>query len=471
MSEHHPIRNLDSLFHSQKRAFVADPVPSLQSRLDKLDRLKKELILHHQDLIEAMSQDFGVRSRYDCIFGDIISTLQLIKYTSKNLRNWMKPSRRSAGMMLAPARVEVIYRPLGVVGIISPWNFPVQLCLMPLITALAAGNRVMIKLSEYTPVTNAALGKLLCGIFPRDEVCTVEGDATVAETFSKLPFDHLLFTGSTSVGRHVLTNAAANLTPVTLELGGKSPCLIAPDMPLDAAIDRIVYGKSLNAGQICIAPDYILIPRGKEEAFAQGFVKKFQTFYPSGIKDDGYTSIINSKQYSRLSSWLDEAKEKGAKVIPCGEPSCDAQNRRMLPHLLLNTPHDCTLMNEEIFGPLLPVIPYDSIREAIAYIKERPHPLALYLMSFDQTLQKKVLSETQSGGVCINDTLMHVAADDAPFGGIGPSGMGHYHGHEGFLTFSKAKTVLTRGRFYPAKYIQPPFDTPLKKFLINWLIR
>lgn len=471
MSSLHPLHTLEPILTSQKRAFDAQPMPPYPFRMEQLARLKKVILENHGELCRAMNEDFGHRATYDSLLGDIVSSLQFLKYTRRHLRRWMRPSRRRAGMILAPAKVEVHYQPLGVVGIIVPWNFPVQLCLMPLITALAAGNRVMIKMSEFTPATSHTLRKLLGDIYSPDEVTVIEGDASVSEAFSKLPFDHLLFTGSTAVGKKIMTAAAANLTPVTLELGGKSPCLIAPDMDIDSAVERIIYGKCLNAGQICIAPDYILIPRGKEEEFVTCFKHRFHTLYPGGLADKGYTSIINERQYSRLLSWIEEAQQKGATVIPCAEPATNDAEERMVPHLVLNTPEDCALMKEEIFGPVLPVVVYDRIHKAIDFICARPRPLALYLMSHDKSLQKEVLDTTHSGGVCINDTLMHVAADDAPFGGIGPSGMGQYHGHEGFLTFSKAKTVLHRGKFYPAKFIQPPFDTPLKKFLINWLIR
>jgi coniferyl-aldehyde dehydrogenase len=394
-----------------------------------------------------------------------------INYTIKHLKKWMKPSRRHSGLMLAPAKVEVIYQPLGVVGIVVPWNFPVMLSLGPLITALAAGNRAMLKLSEFTPNTNKVLRDLLSDTFSHDEVAVFEGEADTAAAFTALPFDHLLFTGSTTVGRHGMQAAANNRTPVTLELGGKTPALIAPDMPLELAVERMIYGKSLNAGQICVAPDYVLVPEEKVDDFVTEYQKQFGKMYPQGVASQDFTSVVNARQYERLSQWLEEAKEQGARVIPCHSQARDDQQHRMITHLLLNTTDDMILMQEEIFGPLLPVIPYQKVSQALDYIRQRPRPLALYLMSFDAELQHEVKTTTHSGGMCINDSVLHVGADDAPFGGIGPSGMGHYHGKEGFLTFSKAKTVLSRGKFTTTQLATPPYGGWIQKLMLAFFLR
>ena len=454
-----------------KQACQAQPMPSLAQRRSRLTALKSALLAHKQALCDALALDYGQRSDYDSLVADILPCVMQINYSLKRLKGWMRPVRRHPGLLLAPARVEVHYQPLGVVGIMVPWNFPVMLSLGPLIGAIAAGNRAMIKLSEFTPHTNAALRTLLEAVFDDDEVVLIEGDAGLAAAFSTLPFDHLLFTGSTAVGRLVMAAAAPQLTPLTLELGGKSPCLIAPDMPLALAVERMIFGKSLNAGQICVAPDYVLLPRGQEQGFIEAYQTHFRRLYPKGLDSPDYGSIINAAQYERLTAWLAEAKQAGAEVHPCASPARDDGARRLVPHLLTEVPGHCQLMQQEIFGPLLPLVPYDSIEEAIAYVAARPRPLALYLMSLDPALQHRLIRETHAGGMAINECLFQVAADDAPFGGIGPSGMGHYHGHEGFLTFSKAKTVLRRGRFSAGTLIHPPYRRWYQRLMMALFLR
>ena len=454
-----------------KRACQAHPMPSLEQRRNRLSALKGALLAHKQPLCDALALDYGQRSDYDSLVADILPCVMQINYSLKRLKGWMRPARRHPGLLLAPARVEVHYQPLGVIGIMVPWNFPVMLSLGPLIGAIAAGNRAMIKLSEFTPHTNAVLRTLLAQVFGDDEVVVIEGDAGLAAAFSTLPFDHLLFTGSTAVGRLVMAAAAPQLTPLTLELGGKSPCLIAPDMPLALAVARMIFGKSLNAGQICVAPDYVLLPRGQEQAFIEAYQAHFRRLYPKGLDSPDYGSIINRAQYERLTAWLAEAKQAGAQVHPCASPARDDGARRLVPHLLTEVPGHCQLMQQEIFGPLLPLVPYDSIDEALAYIAARPRPLACYLMSLDPVLQSRLIRETHAGGMAINECLFQVAADDAPFGGIGPSGMGHYHGHEGFLTFSKAKTVLRRGRFSAGTLIHPPYRRWYQRLMMALFLR
>ena len=454
-----------------KQACQAHPMPSLEQRRNRLSALKGALLAHKQPLCDALALDYGQRSDYDSLVADILPCVMQINYSLKRLKGWMRPARRHPGLLLAPARVEVHYQPLGVIGIMVPWNFPVMLSLGPLIGAIAAGNRAMIKLSEFTPHTNALLRTLLAQVFGDDEVVVIEGDAGLAAAFSTLPFDHLLFTGSTAVGRLVMAAAAPQLTPLTLELGGKSPCLIAPDMPLALAVERMIFGKSLNAGQICVAPDYVLLPRGQEQAFVEAYQAHFRRLYPKGLDSPDYGSIINGAQYERLTAWLAEAKQAGAQVHPCASPARDDGARRLVPHLLTEVPGHCQLMQQEIFGPLLPLVPYDSIDEALAYIAARPRPLACYLMSLDPALQSRLIRETHAGGMAINECLFQVAADDAPFGGIGPSGMGHYHGHEGFLTFSKAKTVLRRGRFSAGTLIHPPYRRWYQRLMMALFLR
>ncbi|MGS3221206.1 coniferyl aldehyde dehydrogenase [Aeromonas sanarellii] len=454
-----------------RQACQANPMPSLAQRRTWLLGLKGALLAQRQALCDALALDYGQRSGYDSLIADILPCVMQIDYSLRRLKGWMRPERRHAGLLLAPARVEVHYQPLGVVGIMVPWNFPVMLSLGPLITALAAGNRAMIKLSEFTPHSNAVLRTLLETVFDDDEVVAIEGDAGLAAAFSTLPFDHLLFTGSTAVGRMVMAAAAPQLTPLTLELGGKSPCLIAPDMPLALAVERMIFGKSLNAGQICVAPDYVLLPRGQEQAFIEAYQAHFRRLYPKGLDSPDYGSIINAVQYERLTTWLDEARQAGAQVHPCATPARDDGAHRLVPHLLTEVPGHCQVMQQEIFGPLLPLVPYDDIDEAIAYVAARPRPLALYLMSLDETLQRRLIRETHAGGMAINESLFQAAADDAPFGGLGPSGMGHYHGREGFLTFSKAKTVLRRGRFSTGSLIHPPYRRWYQRLMMALLLR
>ncbi|MBL0951536.1 MAG: coniferyl aldehyde dehydrogenase, partial [Pseudomonas sp.] len=432
------INQLDATFALQRSAFAANPMPSAEQRIQWLKSLS-ELLTQQQDaLIAAISQDFSNRSADETLLAELMPSLHGIHYASKRIKKWMKPSRRSVGLQFMPASAKVVYQPLGVVGIIVPWNYPLFLAIGPLTGALAAGNRVMIKMSESTPVTSQLVKDLLARIFPEDLVSVALGEAEVGMAFSKLPFDHLLFTGATSIGKHVMRAAAENLTPVTLELGGKSPAIVSADVPLEHAAERIAFGKTLNAGQTCVAPDYVLVPRDRLDGFVAAYRDVVQRFYPQLKDNPDYTAIINERQLARLTGYLQDAQAKGARIVPIYP---EAQGRRLPQSLVLDVTDDMKLMQDEIFGPLLPVVPYDRIEDAFAYVNARPRPLALYYFGYDKREQQRVLHETHSGGVCLNDTLLHVAQDDMPFGGVGPSGMGHYHGHEGFLTFSKAKGV------------------------------
>lgn len=464
--------SLQSVLDAQKSAYLQSPAPTYQERSDKLKRLKTALIDHQSKLVDALNQDYGHRPELDSMIGDILPCVMNISYTLKRLKKWMKPQRRSAGLLLSPATVRVEYQPLGVVGIMVPWNFPIMLSIGPLITAIAAGNRAMIKFSEFTPHTNAALITMLNEVFSQDEVASIEGEADVAAKFSALAFDHLMFTGSTAVGRHVMRAAADNLTPVTLELGGKSPVIVAPDMPIATAVERLIYGKCLNAGQICVAPDYVLCPKDKIADFIAQYQRQFQKMYGSSNDRADYANIVNESQHARLMSWLDDAKEKGATIVSANEQPIDRASRNLATQLVTGANDDMLLMQQEIFGPILPILPYDELEQAISYINERPRPLALYIMSLDKPTQTRILQHTHSGGVCINDVVFHVAAEDAPFGGVGASGMGHYHGKEGFLTFSKAKTVLARGgSLNTGKLVHPPYGNFIQRMLLKVFLR
>ncbi len=463
-----PLDALDRLFKAQRAAYAANPMPPAAQRQQWLKALRDVLSSERQALIDAISTDFSHRSADETLLAELMPSLHGIHYASRRLKGWMKPSRRHVGMAFQPAAAKVVYQPLGVIGVIVPWNYPLYLAIGPLVGALAAGNRVMLKLSESTPATGLLLKELLGRIFPEDLVGVVLGEADVGVAFSRLPFDHLLFTGSTSVGKHVMRAAAENLTPVTLELGGKSPAIVSRDVPLKDAAERIAFGKTLNAGQTCVAPDYVLVPEDRVGGFVEAYRQAVQRFYPTLTDNPDYTAIINERQLARLNGYVSDATSKGALLIPLFE---QGQGRRMPHSVLLNVSDDMTVMQDEIFGPLLPIVPYRDVEQAFAYINQRPRPLALYYFGYDKREQNRVLHETHSGGVCLNDTLLHVAQDDMPFGGVGPSGMGHYHGHEGFLTFSKAKGVLVKQRFNAARLIYPPYGKSIQKLIQKLFIR
>ena len=465
---HAPV-DLKALFARQRSTFAAAPMPPEEDRVRWLDALHDVLVSNQPALIDAIATDFGHRSADETLLAEIMPSLHGIRYACRHLRSWMKPSRRRVGMAFQPASARVLYQPLGVIGIIVPWNYPLYLAIGPLIGALAAGNRVMLKMSESTPATGQLLKTMLAQIFPEDQVAVVLGDVEIGQAFARLPFDHLLFTGSTLIGREVMRAAAENLTPVTLELGGKSPAIVSASVPLADAAERIAFGKCMNAGQTCVAPDYVLVPRERVEAFVAAYREAVQRLYPTLTDNPDYTAIINARQLARLQDYLDDAGAKGARVVPL---FAEAQQQRRMPQcLLLDVNEQMRVMQEEIFGPLLPIVPYDDIEEALAYVNTRPRPLALYYFGYDRVEQQRVLESTHSGGACLNDTLLHVAQDDLPFGGFGPSGMGHYHGHEGFLTFSKAKGVFIKQRFNAARLIYPPYGKWWQKLIYALFIR
>ena len=460
--------DLHSLLDMQRKAYAAHPFPPLAQRQQWLKSLRQLLSREREVLIDAISQDFSHRSPDETLFAELMPSLHSLDYTLKHLKRWMRPSSRSVGMTFQPASAKVVYQPLGVVGIIVPWNYPLYLAMGPLIGALAAGNRVMLKLSEFTPATGLLLKDLLGRIFPEDMVAVVLGEADVGVAFSGLTFDHLLFTGSTHVGKLVMRAAAENLTPVTLELGGKSPAIVSADVPLKDAAQRIAWGKSLNAGQTCIAPDYVLVPQDRIEGFVEAYRQAIHSFYPTLIDNPDYSAIINERQLTRLERLQVDATLKGARLIPLYD---QGQGRRMPHALILDVNDDMQVMQDEIFGPLLPIVPYTHLEQALAYINARPRPLALYYFGYNTTEQQHVVHNTHSGGVSINETLLHVAIDDLPFGGVGHSGMGHYHGHEGFLTFSKAKGVLIKQRLNSSLMIYPPYGRQLGRLIQKLFIR
>lgn len=463
---------LDSVFEEQRAAFRRNPMPGAEARIRNLERLKNALLDHRDTIADAINRDFGARARDESFLAEIFPSIEGIRYAVKRIKKWMKPSRRGVGLIFQPARARVLYQPLGVVGIIVPWNYPVYLAVGPLIGALAAGNRAMIKMSEFTPHTSELMKKILYEAFDEDLVAVVTGDAEVAAAFSRKPWDHLLFTGSTQVGHHVMHAAADNLTPVTLELGGKSPAIIGPDVPIADAAERIAFGKVFNVGQTCVAPDYVLCPKSGMDAFISAFRDAVARMYSDMRANPDYTAIINERQFDRLQGLLQDAREKGARVIPVNPAGEDFQGTRKMPvYLLLDVNDDMRVLQEEIFGPILPVLPYDDLRGAVRYVNDHPRPLALYYFGYDSANTDDVLANTVSGGAVVNDTLAHVAQDDMPFGGVGPSGMGAYHAHEGFLTFSKAKGVLYKPRFNSTKLIYPPYNRWIHRLIYKIFLR
>jgi acyl-CoA reductase-like NAD-dependent aldehyde dehydrogenase len=437
-------------------------------RRERLKRLERAILVNQDALAQALDEDFGGRSRAEALFSEILVALNSIRHARRHVARWMACRRRDLGWQLQPARAYVLPQPLGIVGIMAPWNYPVFLTTAPLAGALAAGNRAMIKPSEHAPRTAALLADIFHQTFPRDLVAVVNGDAAAASAFASLPFDHLLFTGSAGVGREVMRAASENLTPVTLELGGKSPAIVAPDADLRRAAEDIAYGKLLNGGQTCIAPDYALVPAEQLRAFVHAMLEAIERYYPAATANPDYTAIINQRHYDRLRACLDEARAAGAEVVEIG-PSSSA-GRKIAPALIIDPPDEIAVMREEIFGPLLPVKRYRDINDAIEYVNGRPRPLALYLFAQDQKLIDRVLERTVSGGVCVNDTLLHVAAEDLPFGGVGPSGIGHYHGQAGFDAFSKLKPVFRRRWPGLSRLLRPPYGR-VHEWLRRVLIR
>ncbi|MBI9075532.1 MAG: coniferyl aldehyde dehydrogenase [Desulfatibacillum sp.] len=458
---------MQEILDKQKAAFIAQGPTGYEQRIKELDRIGTAIRQRCDQIVDAMVEDFGSRSRHEILIAEINTTLSIIHYTKKNLKKWMRPRKRCVGMIFMPGKARVYMEPLGVVGVISPWNYPFYLAMVPVISALAAGNRVMLKPSVFTPRTSQCMKDLFGAVFEPEKVSVIFSGPGVGSAFSNLAFDHICFTGSTSVGRQVMRAASENLTPVTLELGGKSPAIIAHDYDIVAGAERIAHGKCFNAGQTCIAPDYALAPEGKVDQFVEAFQNAIHIFYPTLAKNSDYTAIITQRHFERLHTGLKDAEEKGAKVISINpaKETLDPADKKIAPTLVLGGNDDMILLQDEIFGPILPVVPYSDLDQAIAYVNARPKPLALYYFSNQKPWINKILHMTQSGGVTINNTLLHVAQDDLPFGGVGPSGMGAYHGPEGFETFSNKRGVFFQGSPSSHKLIRPPYSKGLEKIL------
>lgn len=462
-------KELWSEFERLRRISREREVPIYEERIAKLERLEQGIRARQHAIASAISADFGNRSPHESRIAEVLMLLDGIKHTRKHLKSWMRPEKRGVSFSYKPGRARIVRQPLGVVGIISPWNYPVQLALAPLASALAAGNVAMLKPSEYTPRSSELLAELCAETLGPELVSVVLGGADVGEAFSGLAFDHLVYTGSTAVGRKVMRAAAENLVPVTLELGGKSPTIVHESYPVEKAAQRIAWGKWANAGQTCVAPDYLLVPRAQLDAYVTAISDAAAKAYPTLENNHDYTSIINDRHYDRLRRLVDDAVAKGARKLElnAGGETLPRSARKFVPTILLDVHDDMTVMQEEIFGPVLPVVPYDKLEDAIKYVNERPRPLALYYFDRDTARVNQVLQKTTSGGASINETMLHFAIDDLPFGGVGPSGMGAYHGQHGFDTMSHKKAVFLQARWNLANMLAPPFGERAEKMLAS----
>ena len=470
---------MQGILDRQKAAHLRDGAPTAEQRIDRIDRCIGLLVDHSKAIEDALNTDFGNRSREATQLTDIAGSIGPLKHARDNLRKWMKGEKRKttpAILGLFGAKAEVVYQPKGVVGVISPWNFPVNLTFAPLAGILAAGNRAMIKPSEFTPATSELMKVMFGKVFSEEEIAVVTGGPEIGQAFSELAFDHMIFTGATSVAKHVMRAAANNLVPLTLELGGKSPVIISrsADMALTAA--RVMNGKTLNAGQICLAPDYVLAPEDKVGEFVAGAKAAVSKMFPT-IKDNpDYTAVVAQRHYDRIMGYIDDARSKGAEIVemkPEGEDLTQQEHRKIAPTLILNPTDDMKVMQEEIFGPVLPVKTYKTLDEATGYINAHDRPLGLYWFGTDEAEKTKVLETTTSGGVTVNDVIMHVAQEELPFGGVGPSGMGSYHGHDGFREFSHRKSIYTQLKkdIGPLVAMRPPYGPAIRKMLGSQITR
>lgn len=470
------IAAMEALLARQKAAFQAELPVSAEVRKDRLRRAI-DLVLRHRDgLVKALSDDFGHRSAEQSLMTDIMASVKPLKHALAHVERWMRPERRRLDFPLGllGARAHVEWVPKGVVGIISPWNFPVNLTFAPLANILAAGNRAMVKPSEFTPATSELMKAAIAEAFDETEVAVVTGGPEIGKAFAGLAFDHLIFTGATAVGRHVMAAAARNLVPVTLELGGKSPTIVSRSADIAQATQRIAMGKLMNAGQICLAPDWLLVPEEKEAEVIDGLKVATASMYPTMLANPDYTSVISRRHRDRLEAHIADARDKGARVIevnPAGEDFTRQNTNKMPLTLLADVTDEMTVMQEEIFGPVLPIVRYGTIDEAIDRINGRDRPLGLYWFGTDPAEERRVLDRTLSGGVTVNDVIFHVAAEDLPFGGIGPSGMGNYHGFDGFRTFSHARSVYRQPKLDVAGLagFRPPYGEKTRKALAREL--
>ena len=466
-----PIDEMQSILDRQRKAFLEEGVVSDQVRHDRLERAVNVIKNNEDKLVEAMNADFGHRSHHQSRFTDIASSIGPLRNAQKNLKRWRKSDKRSPmfPLNLLGAKARVDYQPLGVVGVISPWNFPVNLTFTPLAGVFSAGNRCMIKPSEYTPETSKAMAEAISEEFNVEEIAVIQGGPETGNAFSRLAFDHLLFTGATSIAKHVLSAAAENLVPVTLELGGKSPVIISKSANVDSAAAAIMAGKTLNAGQICLSPDYVFVPKERMREFVDSSKQAVEKMFPTLLDNPDYTSVINERHFERISGYINEAKQKGVEVVeinPAGEDFGQQPHHKIPPTLVIDPPDDLQIMQDEIFGPVMPVKSYDEVDETIFYVNQRARPLGLYYFGSDSAEEANVLDRTTSGGVTVNDVVMHYAQEDLPFGGVGPSGTGSYHGEDGFKRFSHAKAIYTQTKFGKVlEALRPPYGDSILKMV------
>jgi coniferyl-aldehyde dehydrogenase len=465
---------LQAILDNQRRAFRAEGPVALATRVDRIDRCIALLVDHKEAICEAVNNDFGCRSKYVTLMTDVMNSVGSLKFVKKNLKKWMKPEKRSPFMPMnfLGAKAHVHYQPKGVVGIMTPWNVPVNMIFSPLADVLGAGNRAMIKPSEYTPHTAAIMHALFAQYFEESEITVITGGPEVGAAFSALPVDHLIFTGATSIGRLVMRAAAENMVPVTLELGGKSPVIVGEDSDIHQAAERIITGKAMNGGQLCVSPDYCFVPQSRLEAFINRCKEVIAEQFPTVQGNPDFVACINERHYDRVKGYIEEASKAGARIIPlcpAGEEFSTRKDHKIALHLVVNPDDTLACMQDEIFGAMLNIKTYDKLQDVISFINARERPLALYYFGRDKAEQNKVINETLSGGVAVNAIALHVACDDMPFGGIGHSGMGNYRGRDGFRTFSHARGVYREGFVDMAKLAGtlPPYGQQVAKMLAS----
>lgn len=463
--------NMEASLKAQRDSYTSEGIVTAATRIDRIDRAVDVLVKYSEAISEAMNADFGCRPREVNLMTDVTGSIECLKHCKKHLKTWMKQEKRPTmfPLNLLGGRSTVEYQPKGVVGVLAPWNFPLGMVFEPLAGVLAAGNRAMIKPSEFTPATSALIADMVAEAFDPTELTVFTGGPDVGQAFSSLPFDHMIFTGATSIARHIMAAAARNLVPVTLELGGKSPVVISRSADIIEAVQRIMVGKMLNAGQVCIAPDYVFVPEELMDEVVEQATLVVKEMYPSLLNNDQYTAMVNDRHYQRITSNLNDANERSIKTVtinPANEDFTDNPTQKIPPTLIINPDDDALCMQDEIFGPLLPIKSYKNFEETINYINEKPRPLAAYYFGKDKIEEKRFLTGTTSGGVSINDVMFHMLQKDLPFGGVGPSGMGAYHGIEGFKTFSHAKGVYRQPKRIPVAKLagfMPPYGPASEK--------
>ena len=463
--------NMEASLKAQRDSYTSEGIVTAATRIDRIDRAVDVLVKYSEAISEAMNADFGCRPREVNLMTDVTGSIECLKHCKKHLKTWMKQEKRPTmfPLNLLGGRSTVEYQPKGVVGVLAPWNFPLGMVFEPLAGVLAAGNRAMIKPSEFTPATSALIADMVAEAFDPTELTVFTGGPDVGQAFSLLPFDHMIFTGATSIARHIMAAAARNLVPVTLELGGKSPVVISRSVDIIEAVQRIMVGKMLNAGQVCIAPDYVFVPEELMDEVVEQATLVVKEMYPSLLNNDQYTAMVNDRHYQRITSNLNDANERSIKTVtinPANEDFTDNPTQKIPPTLIINPDDDALCMQDEIFGPLLPIKSYKNFEETINYINDKPRPLAAYYFGKDKIEEKRFLTGTTSGGVSINDVMFHMLQKDLPFGGVGPSGMGAYHGIEGFKTFSHAKGVYRQPKRIPVAKLagfMPPYGPASEK--------